>query len=127
MSLKKLLDDQVAKAFTGVLGKGQLTEDITLRYISGQPVYNPITDTTTNDSTDVEIEDVVICKVTDEDVKNYNVMEAEAKVLIPGKFLTTLPEADTDRVIRASGHEWTIMRRAEVPGGSIVILFICRT
>ena len=127
MTFKKLLDDQVANAFTNVLGKGELTENITLRYINGQPVYDPATDTTTNDQDDVPLQNIVICKVTDQDVRNYEVMEAEAKVLIPGKFLARLPEADTDRVVRASGLEWTIKNRAEVPGGSLVILFICRT
>jgi hypothetical protein len=127
MTFKKLLDDQVAKAFTDILGKGGLTENITLRYINGQPVYDPVNDTTTNSVEDLPLQNIVICKITDEDVKNYNVMDAEAKVLIPGKFIARLPEADTDRVVRSSGLEWTIKKRAEVPGGSLVILFICRT
>lgn len=127
MNLSKLIQQQVGNAFTNVLGKGGLTEDITVRYITGDGTYDVTTDTHVPEFSDVPVKNVLVARPSFDDMEKHGALSADAKIIIPGGFIQTEPEADTDKVIRTDGTEWDIRKSVGVPGDGVYILYIYRT
>jgi hypothetical protein len=117
----------VSNAFTNILGPGGLTESVTVRYYVSAGEFNVEEDTAVpvfNDVTDVL---AIVSKPSFDDVKDHKVIFTDAKLVIPGPFLPSEPQADTGKVVRANGEEWDIRKVVGVPGGSIWLVFIYRT
>lgn len=127
MALNDIIKQQVSNAFTNILGPGGLTESVTLRYFVSDGVYDVDTDTTTPVYNDVEEVLAVVAKPGFDDVKDHKVVFTDAKLIIPGPFLPSEPQVDTDKVIRANGEEWDIRKVVGVPGNSVWLVFIYRT
>lgn len=127
MALNDIINQQVSNAFTNILGPGGLTESVTLRYYVADGVYDVDTDTTTPTYNDVEEVLAVVAKPGFDDVKDHKVVFTDAKLVIPGPFLPSEPQVDTDKVIRSNGEEWDIRKVVGVPGGSVWLVFIYRT
>ena len=126
MALNDILSKQIASAFTGVLGKGGFTEDITVRYQVSAGEYDAETDTTSPVYNDVPVKNIIVAKPGADDIKDSSVLRTDAKLIIPGLGFTE-PEVDVDLVVRANGEEWDIRKTIGVPGGSVWIIFIYRT
>lgn len=127
MALNDIIKQQVSNAFTNILGPGGLTESITLRYFVSDGVFDVENDTTTPVHNDVADVLAVVAKPGFDDVKDHKVVFTDAKLVIPGPFLPSEPQVDTDKVIRANGEEWDIRKVVGVPGGSVWLVFIYRT
>ena len=127
MALNDIIKQQVANAFTNVLGPGGLTENVTVRYFVSAGEFNVEEDTAVPVYNDVADVLAVVAKPSFDDVKDHKVIFTDAKLVIPGPFLPAEPQADTDKVIRANGEEWDIRKVVGVPGGSVWLVFIYRT
>ena len=127
MALNDIIKQQVSNAFTNVLGPGGLTEAVTVKYFVSEGTFNVEDDTAEPDYNDVEDVLVVVAKPSFDDVKNHKVIITDAKLVIPGPFLPSEPQADTDKVVRANGELWDIRKVVGVPGSSVWLVFIYRT
>lgn len=127
MALNDIIKQQVANAFTNVLGPGGLTENVTVRYFVSAGEFNVEEDTAVPVYNDVADVLAVVAKPSFDDVKDHKVIFTDAKLVIPGPFLPAEPQADTDKVTRANGEEWDIRKVVGVPGGSVWLVFIYRT
>lgn len=127
-NLKEIIDQQVANMFNNVLAPGGLTEEVTIRFWVSEGTYDAESDTTVPVWNDVEEVKVVVAKPGFDDTKgNSPVVFTDAKLIIPGTFVPSEPEVDTDKVIRANGEEWDIRKCVGVPGQGVYIVFIYRT
>jgi hypothetical protein len=119
---KKLIQDQVAKAFE-LLKQGNLTKEAVVRYFVSEGKYDAETDKKPIvwDSTDPVT--VIVVKPSYGDVKERNVVFTDAKLLVPGTAIPKEPDTDTDRVLM-DGREWNIRKSVGVPGEGIYILFV---
>lgn len=127
MALNDIIKQQVANAFTNVLGPGGLTESVTVKYFSAAGTFNVEDDTaipTYNDVSDVV---AIVTKPSFDDHKDHGALFTDAKLVIPGPFLPSEPQADTDVVVRANGETWDIRKVVGVPGSSVWLVFIYRT
>jgi len=127
MALNDIIKQQVVNAFNNTLKPGGLTEDVTFKYYVSEGVYDVDADTKVpvyNDVTDVT---VVKAKPSFDDTKGGEVIFTDAKLIIPGPFLPSEPQADTDKVILANGEEWDIRKVIGVPGQGVWLVFIYRT
>ena len=127
MALNDIIKQQVTNAFTNILGPGGLTESVTVRYYVSDGEYDVETDTTEPVYNDVAEVLAVVAKPSFDDVKNHKVIFSDAKLIIPGPFLASEPEADTDKVLRANGELWDIRKVVGVPGSSVWLVYIYRT
>lgn len=127
MALNDIINQQVSNAFTNVLGPGGLTESVTVRFFVSAGEFDVEEDTAVPTYNDVAGVLAVVAKPSFDDVKDHKVIFTDAKLVIPGPFLPSEPQADTDRVIRANGEEWDIRKVVGVPGGSVWLVFIFRT
>lgn len=127
MALNDIIKQQVANAYTNILGPGGLTEEVTVKYFVSAGEYNVEEDTTETIWNDVPEVMAIVAKPGFDDVKDHKVVFTDAKLIIPGPFLPSEPEVDTDKVIRANGEEWDIRKVVGVPGSSVWLVFIYRT
>jgi len=127
MALNDIIKQQVSNAFTNILGPGGLTESVTLRYFVSEGVFDVENDTAAPVFKDVPAVLAVVSKPGFDDVKDHKVIFTDAKLVIPGPFLPSEPQVDTDKVIRANGEEWDIRKVVGVPGSSVWLVFIYRT
>lgn len=127
MALNDLIKQQVTNAFTNILAPGGLTESITLKYYVSEGVYNVEDDTSETVYNDVPEILAIVAKPSFDDVKDHGVVFTDAKLIIPGPFLPSEPQVDTDKVLRANGELWDIRKTIGVPGGGAWTVFIFRT
>ncbi len=127
MALNDIIKQQVSNAFTNILGPGGLTESVTVRYFVSAGVFDVDADTAVPVFNDVSDVLAIVSKPGFDDVKDHKVIFTDAKLIIPGPFLPTEPEVDTDKVIRANGEEWDIRKVVGVPGSSVWLVYIYRT
>lgn len=126
MTLKRTIERAIGDAFNNILGPGELLEDITIRYLDDLGAYDPIADTIVEDTDEVTVRNVLVAKPTTDDMQKQNVLGTDAKLVIPSVNMPRVPKADTDQVIR-SNSEWDVRKVVEVPGGSVVIVYIFQT
>lgn len=130
MALNDIIKQQVSNAFTNILGPGGLTESVTMRYYVSAGTYNVEEDTIEDVYNNVPEVIAVVSKPGFDDHKDHGALFTDAKLLIPGPFLPSEPQADTDKVIRRINNvdeEWDIRKVVGVPGSSLWIVFIYRT
>lgn len=127
MTLKRTIDRAVGDAFNRILGPGELLEDITIVYLDDLGEYDPDEDEIAETTDPVTIRNVLVAKPTTDDREKQNVLSTDAKLVIPGVNLARIPQADTDQVLRAGKGVWDIRKVVEVPGGSVLIVFVFQT
>lgn len=127
MSLKTIIDQQIANAFNNILKPGELTEDVTFRYYVSAGTYDVEEDTQSPDYNDVEDVTVIVAKPGLDDMKDHGAIRSDAKLIVPGTFVPSEPEVDTDKVVRANGETWDIRKCVGVPGQGVYLVFIYRT
>jgi hypothetical protein len=122
-----LIKQQVSNAFKNILAPNGLSEEITVKYFVSEGAHNVEDDTTETIYNEVKDVVVIVAKPGFDDVKNHGVVFSDAKLIIPGPFIPSEPQVDTDKVIRANGEEWDIRKVVGVPGGGVWTVFIYRT
>lgn len=127
MALNDNIKRIISNAFTNTLAPGGLTESVTFKYFVSEGTYDVESDTTTPVWNDVADVTSVVAKPGFDDVKDHKVIFTDAKLIVPGPFLPSEPEVDTDKVVRANGELWDIRKVIGVPGSSVWIVFIYRT
>ena len=128
MTLKRTIDRAITDAFDNILGPGELTEDMTMRYLVSIGDFDVEDDNQIVEVDDLPLTNIIVAKPTSDDMKkNTNVLGTDAKLIIPGTKLTRTPEADTDKVIRFTDQEWDIRKVVGVPGDGVVVVYIFRT
>lgn len=127
MALNDIIKQQVGNAFTNILQSGGLTETIVVKYLTAEGTFNVEDDTAEPTYNNVEDVVVIVAKPSFDDHKDHGVLFTDAKLIIPGPFLPSEPQADTDVVVRANGETWDIRKVLGVPGGALWTVFIYRT
>lgn len=117
---KKLVADAILNRLPGLTG----LVDFKL-YVS-ESAYDPETDTASPVYNTIANVKVVEAGITMEDVTAYGVTARHKKLLIPGVSLPQVPRSDVDKVV-LGGKEWNVTKVKEVPGGSLLIVFIDET
>ncbi len=123
----KIIDRQITRAFDKMLAPGGLTEEVTFKFFVSDGVYDVVSDTTSAEWDDVEDINVVVAKVSYDDMKDHGAVAADMKILVPASKLPAEPEADTDKVVRADGKEWDVRKTVGVPGRALYIIYIYLT
>lgn len=129
-----LIQNLVGNAFTGILAPGGLTETISLRYKTGEGVYDPENDTINTTYSDTDGVIAIAAKPTFEDVRDHNVVFSNTKLILQGVQVPSDLQVETDKVVRNMGteavpnlQEWNVTKTVGVPGRGIFIVFIART
>lgn len=126
-NFKKLIDREINKGFDNFFQRGNLTEEVTFRFMGEAGEYNVETD-----SIDVSYVDVggihpIVGSPSEDDMRDNDVLKTDATLTLPTAKLPQKPAADTDKVIRANGELWDIRKVMGVPGESIYCIYIYRT
>lgn len=126
MALNDIIQQQVSKAFTNILAPGGLTESVTVKYFVSAGTFDVAADTAEPVWNNVAGVTAVVARPSADDAKNHAVLFTDAKLVIPGPFLPSEPQAETDKVIRANGEVWDIRKVVGVPGQSVWLVYIFR-
>lgn len=114
---KKLVSDAILKQIPG------LNRKVDFKLFVSQGAYNSMTDsyeTVWNTITGVV---VVGISPTYDEVTTLDVKATDMKLLVAGTSLPSVPQVDTDKVI-IDGAEWDVKKTKEVPGGSLISVFV---
>lgn len=125
--LADIVAKQIDQSFTNIFGKEGFTESITFKLFVSAGEYDVETDTTLEVWNDVVVKDVIVAKPGSDDMKAHQeVIVTDAKLIVPGLKLPSLPEADTDKVIRG-GLTWDVRKVVGVPGDAVIIIYVYLT
>lgn len=127
MTLKRTIENAIGDAFDNILGPGELLENITLRFFDAMGTYDVEDDTQATTVTNVTVTNVLAAKPTTDDQRQQNVLGTDVKLVIPGRKISRIPQADTDKVIRNGTEEWDIRKVVGVPGNGVVVCYVFRT
>lgn len=117
---KKLVANAIMNRIPG------LSSLIGIEFYIGETNYDPAADTALPQYTSVSNIVCVESGITMEDVSAYNTTAKSRKLLIPGVSVPQVPRSDVDKAI-LEGKEWNITKVKQVPGGSLLIIFIDET
>jgi hypothetical protein len=121
----KLSRELVANAFrTQLTG---LTTNVVFTYLTGQGEYNPETGVYEDQTTVTDPIITVAARPSMDEVSTLGVVATNKKLIVPGLFLDGYPEMDTNTTCLINGETWTVCKVKEVPGGSVLLVFIERT
>lgn len=127
VDFSRIMNREVTKAFDRLLTPGGLVEEVTFKFYVSEGIYDVELDTTEIVWNDVENVNVVVAKPTSDDMKDSSVIRTDVKLILPGSKLPSTPETDTDKVVRANGEIWDVRKTMDVPGRSVIIVYIYRT
>jgi len=117
---KKLVADAIINKIPG------LNATIAVEFYLGESAYDPAADTATPLYNTVTGVVCVESGITMEDVSAFNITASSRKLLIPGVSLPQVPRSDVDKV-QLENKEWNVTKVKQVPGGSLLIVFIDET
>lgn len=123
MDYGKLSRDLVADAIQNKVPG--LNTEVVFHYLLGQGAYNAETGQYTNLTEDTDPISVIAARPSMEEVQNYGVVATSKKLVVPGKLLPHVP--DTNVTVTMGGKLWTVCKVKEVPGGSVVLVFVDKT
>jgi hypothetical protein len=117
---KKMVADAIIHRLPG------LTRKVDFVFYAARGVYDPETDSFSHTYTTTPDVAVVESGITMDDVTAYGVTAKNKKLLVPGISLPQVPRSDVDKVTIA-GATWNVSKVKEVPGGSLVVVFVSET
>jgi len=101
---------------------GELRTSIVYRVVT-PGVYDPVTDTTTDVTSDTPLENVVLAGLTQAEYGWFPADRNTQKALIPTLELGTIVPKETDKIVIDS-DEWEIVKIKSPPGSPLFVIYI---
>ena len=93
---------------------------ITIHYLQGEPVYDPVTGTTSATKTDVTIQHTLVGDFSNDEIARYRVDTKTEKIIIARNDLATIP-TDDETVTTARGTGRIIHVKEDMLHSSVVL------
>lgn len=120
--MRQMLIDLVSDAFQII---GDLTDAVTVTYVTGVGAYNPTNDTQA-EVTNSRAVQAVFSRFENNEIDDTVVVETDMKVLIPAKDVNMQEPDDEDYIVDPQGVKWNVQKSKGVPGKSLFIVHVRR-